>query len=137
MKGIARLYGWLSSQWRAQPMLLGFSGIAFEKMTHTKSGAGTYQFVGAGVPAGEIWVIQSAEAYDADNAITGIEIFIARTGYAGNIAVLVGPAANVACIYNGQVVLEEGDKLKFTLADCTDGDELYANYWGMRVDIDQ
>ena len=137
MNGISRLYGWISGQWRAQPMILGFSGIIALDYTFLMEESATKVITGGSVPAGEIWVLQHAMLYDLDSAITSLVISLRRSGYTSPIMSCSSPGINIACYWNGQITMEEGDYLVFTFAGAVVDDQLNAAFWAMRIDIDQ
>lgn len=129
--------GWLHGLWHKQPILLGFSEVVCANFSHTMAADGNYFFESIEVPEGEIWVINNCGMRDADNIVTQLEIRLKRPGYNRILIEDYAPAAGRSLIYNGEVVLEEGDTLYYFFSNAKDTDDIYAHYWGRKIDVDQ
>ncbi len=133
----ARLYAWISGQWFKQPMILGYSGVAkYDYGLAAPSGA-TYERDGTAVPAGEIWVLQHASMWNEADTIASMAIYLNSISYYTPLVVANNPSANTAVIWNGSLVMEEGDYLSFYYNGEQEDERIGGGMWAMRVDIDQ
>lgn len=88
--------------------------------------AGTVEKLGAQVPAGEIWVVTTAWAY---NATRGSVYLLIDLWDGSNIQRLTAgaPVGFNGLGVKGNIVLKEGDRIRWTFLDTVLNDDLY---WG-------
>jgi len=131
------LWGWDLTQWRKLPMLWGYSAGWAEDLSGTQSGAGNYLATTTAVPAGYVYVLQSAMIRNDVNARTRADIYLARSGSNYLIYVNAAPVVAIGNIVNGSWVLMPGDQVLVYYVGCLDGDVLVGGVWGYKMAIGQ
>ena len=134
---MAQNRGWIGGAWQKDPLRLGYSGDKTEVLSNLSATAGTNYLESATVPAGEIWKLQAAHAYNANNTTGKTNLYVVANGGTVYLKSDIAPAANVLTIWTGEIVLSEGDKLGAEFTACTLNDDIHMSYHAVRVDIDQ
>lgn len=133
---IANNYGWISSKWQKDPIRFGYSSHKGEEFSPTAS-AGLNTIDGATVPAGEIWNVEAAHAFNNTSVCTRILIQCIVNSVSIVLAYAATVPASTTVYFLGRVTLSPGDKMRFLFDGCTAGDALRAAYTATRIDIDQ
>jgi hypothetical protein len=129
--------GWIGGAWQKNPLLLGYSAIISKALSNLSAAAGTNYLSSTAVPAGEIWVITTASMLNATTAFTQATIIVSISGNNQYFQSKASPIQNEKVIWNGQAILKEGDTVVGAFDGCTLNDDLYLQFAGYRVDIDQ
>lgn len=90
------------------------------------------------VPAGEVWVINTASMRNMTGAATDFNIRLYLGASMGpTIAQASGVAQYVPMYWNGQIVLKEGDKVYFGVDSGAIGESIWAHVWGYKMKLSQ
>lgn len=130
-------HGWIGGAWQKQPIHKGHSSILAQVKSNLSAAAGANTLSADAVPAGEIWTVEGINAYDANNAITGVAINIATGSVEVSILNVGALGASVAAIWYGAITLAPGDVIKAYFSGCTVNDDIFLRYRGYITDIDQ
>lgn len=130
-------YGWISSAWQKNPIAFGYSADQTENVGSTSHAGGTQVLNGSQVPSGEIWVIQVASIRDNTNAPSAVQVQANVNGTGVVIKHELTVVAGQWIVWEGQIVLSEGDKMVGVLFGTTSNDDIDFSYHGVVVDIDQ
>lgn len=114
--------------------LEGFSAITGEAISDTNLSAGYNSVAGTAVGTGKVWKITHFAARYVGTVPT--EIRVIATGLAGNMTLLhqLSPVSAFFYTWDGEVYLEEGDKLTIIVNGATAGDDLELKYAGIEMD---
>jgi len=86
------------------------------------------------VPPGEVWNLQAAHAQNQQRG----QLIIIEVGQDADYISLQEvqtPAGERKCIWNGAVVMKEGDRVRFYFANTQAGDDLYWRAWGYKMKV--
>jgi hypothetical protein len=133
----ANNYGLVGGSQQKDPIRLGYSAIQAEEVVNLSAASGGNTLTGATVPAGEIWVIKFAEASNSNTANSNTKIRANIDGVALVLVENTTPIQGIWDIWNGEIVLAEGDNVYARLMGCALNDDIYLRYAGIRIDIDQ
>lgn len=129
------IWGWDGSQWRRLPLVWGFSEGYIERVMDDGASAGTNALVGETVPAGEVWVVKAAGAFDVTSIVTKIRFRI----YDGSIYLYLLDSyvalANEVVSLPAEVVLAAGWRLEAVFYGCVAGDDLYFDITGYKMAV--
>ena len=129
------LWGWDGAQWRKLALLFGYTDRYADQTVNTSAAAGTNALVLTTVPAGEVWVVFSIAAFDANSATTTI-LTGARLGAVEHyLTSKATPAASELVLWTGQIVLKAGDYLFGVFYGCTLNDDLYLTACGYKMKV--
>ena len=120
---------------RASGLLLGYCGDVREYFLVNAPVVGTNTVTGAGVPAGELWVITQGEVLNATRALiyAAIGIWNGVNFYANT---RIAPCAQWnAAGWRTWVVLQPGDAVRGVYAGCQVNDVLVLNYVGFKCEV--
>ena len=129
------LWGWDGTQWRKAGLPLWYGGRVIQQVATNNATAGINSLEGSTVPAGEIWVIQVANAIDINSTLNRILIYCLADGIALMLASEYSVPANHWVIVYPQIVIVPGDHLVAFFDSCTAGDDLYLRYAGYKVKL--
>jgi len=135
--GFAPGYGWIASEWRKNPLLLGYSRDHTESVSNNNAASGFNALGGIMVPAGEIWLAQIASARDQNSAPGTIIIYAVVNGFFIVLEQNIGLGASIWATWVGAVVLSEGDRIETHFSACTLNDDIVMSYHCVRTDTDQ
>lgn len=124
------------SAWRKSNLLLGYNDRWSERDSDLNASAGANYLTTATVPSGYVYILQLARALNNTSATTKIRIYVSDGTLTPMIRVEATPAAKEEVLWEGQVVLKEGDSVGASFDGCTAGDDLYLDIWGMKMKID-
>lgn len=130
-------YGLVSGQAHRQPMILGYSGDKTQEISELLSPGGTRVLTSDAVPAGEIWDVQVMFGLDVNSATTATSLRIHANGIVAAMVREAPTVANIPTLWNGHVVLSEGDTLDAQFLGVVVNDNLYFRYHAVVIDIDQ
>lgn len=97
--------------------------------------AGTTTLTWDAVPAGKVYLVHRAEAKDKDSACSRVLIIVEMGSTSMTIAEDVTPVANKAIVWEGSLVLSEGDYLWARFYDGILHDEMYFQGAGYEMDV--
>lgn len=130
-------HGWVGGAWQRNPLQFGFSAVDGENFSNVATGTAGVGHNGTPVPAGEIWILQTAYLTNSLRAQVGhLEPSI---GGAYNM-IVDGTTAGAwrGLIWTGRLIMEEGDLVRaYFRSGHQSGDSLVCQYSYVRVDIDQ
>ena len=132
----AQAYGYVGTAWQKQPMMFGYSDILRIREVEPNAVVGTNTLDSDAVPAGEIWIVTMLRGYDATSAISSSNIGVLTSGTTYSVDDKIAPGAGVTANYDGFVVLQEGDLIRWRGWGCTLNDDLYLVALGYKMDID-
>jgi hypothetical protein len=129
--------GYIGSAWQNDPLRMGYSSDVTEAVSELNAVGGTNVLYGTACPAGEIWNVQAISARNNTRAGTYWEIRAQVNSIWIFLAIDSAPAAGVSVMWSGNITLSQGDRLALVAVGCVAGDDLYLEYHGVTVDIDQ
>jgi len=118
-------------------MVWGYTGRFKENLGGTKSGDGHYSFTGATVDPGFVRVVQALYIRNTTGARGAAWVCIRSGGADYMIGYTLTPGVAEIVLFNGAVVLQEGDAVKVAQLDCIDLDVIEARAWGYRMRISE
>ena len=122
--------------WRKSNLLFGYNDTVAESVVDTNLGAGVQSLLGTVVPAGEVWVITAVSVrIDSASATSLYGLAVINSVEVPFISAVPPSSATwyVACC---QVVLKEGDRMKWIATGITAGDDGYLRYSGYKMKLD-
>lgn len=123
-------WGWDGTRWRKLNLTFGYYNRLADIVTYTMPGAATYNLYSSAVPAGYLWLVQSAGSMNSLHAVTQ-QIFAWDTVNVVPLQALVTPALSVWNVYyHPGLVLKPGDQLVCAFGTCTANDVLWLKIWG-------
>ena len=131
----ARGYGWDGSNWRKNPIPLGFTDIVEETLLDEDLDAGTNNLDGTAVPAGEIWRILIVNYRTVSASVSSA---VARAfGLATAIIIeqQIPPTSGSWYPVQCETLLQEGDYMSLLVLNATSGDKAYMRYAGHKIKI--
>jgi len=115
--------------------VFGYAGVYHERIVELNASAGSNALNGSVVPAGEVWVVTTVMAYNADTNPSEIYIGI-NDGVTNHLLNRVlSPGVDVPVQWSGQAYLETGDKIKAYFGGCALNDDLYAFFNGYKMEV--
>ena len=129
--------GWIGTAWRKDPLRLGYSSDQSEQKSDTSATAGTNILTSTAVPAGEIWIIEGISARDVDNVPSKILLVATVNGISITLEDQQTVAAAEFVTWSGAITLSENDTISANIYGCTLNDDIYLQYHGRQIDIDQ
>jgi hypothetical protein len=131
-------FGWDGSQWRKDPIRIGYSDTVQISLSNTSLAAGSNVIDSGAVPAGEIWILTNI-SLRYTGTVSSVTLTATIYRGAAHYRLFTQDSLVNSKFYGfaGQWVLKEGDVLRFEIASATAGDDAYLNAVGYRVDIDQ
>lgn len=135
-KGLAGEHGYIGAAWQKQPLAIGYSAALREEWEELSLPAGSGATDSSVVPAGEIWIIEMFNGRYAGTGGTNLELIVVSGGDLYRLLLQDTPVNWTPYIYTGSFVMEEGDKLRVSIATATLNDNLYGQVLGRKVDID-
>ena len=133
----ARSLGWIGAAWQKNPLELGYSGDKTERKENLVAGAGYNSLAGAGVPAGEIWVVEAIAAANTVKAADRIRLWVFVNGIALFLQEQITTSIGEYVTWSGAVTLSYTDYVGADFQSSDAGDDLYLIYHARRIDIDQ
>ena len=131
------VHGWIGGVWRKNPLAFGYSSDYTFQDLYTVVNEGNVARESDAVPAGKIWIVQAASAVNGTRAITRIRIYLSVNGVWLALAVDRTPAQGSDLVWSGQVVLSEGDRVKYYYEGCSADDEVVSRCHAVVVNINQ
>lgn len=128
-------WGHDGTQWRKLPLTWGYTDRWHEVVAVANAAAGTNDLLTTAVPAGEVWILQTADCYNA-NSVSGQSI--APTDGATVTILVQAVAVVVACItVTGfcHIALREGDQIRARFTGCILNDTLSLRVWGYKMAV--
>jgi len=129
------VWGWDGAAWHRLPMVWGYS----QRLTTYKStpnvAAGNHSVGLDTPPAGEVWVILGAHAWDVQTVITRIEFTFLTIGASAHLICKNAPATTEGLFLASPVVLRANDVLCADFTGCALNDDLYVFGWGYKMKV--
>ena len=126
-------WGWDGTRWRKLNLVFGYYDTTAELLSNLNADSGQNLLTGTVVPAGYVYVIQAAHAFDNTTDITQIIITAVVSGIAVYM-VLENPAGiGIPVVWVGQITLKAGDRMRASFYSCTAGDDIYFAYCGYKM----
>jgi len=123
-------------QVRGEDQLFSYKGQFARQYYDGAAAAGKNTFDTETVPAGEVWVVTGAMAFDFSSACTYVYIGVRRGGTIYQMRILSSPAAFEAVHFSGHFYAVEDDDLYVEFEGVTAGDALIGNFWGYRMTLE-
>ena len=128
-------WGWDGSQWRKVGIPLWYNAPVGEYPSNLDAQSGVNSLTGSTVPAGELWIIESASAIDNTSALDYVAIRVNTGKLWTPLITKKSVAAAEEVIVNVEVVLSPGYYLFATFSNCAAGDNSCFRYIGYKVKI--
>lgn len=113
--------------------LWGYDDRLYQRLYENNAPAGTYDRDMDVVPAGEVWRVESALAYNKTSICSDIEVNVQLSGTDMELNRQATPAVNERVSWHGMLTLKEGDYVTFTWNGCTVGDDLECQIRGYKM----
>lgn len=130
-------HGWVNGAAYKQPIILGYSGDYSQEVSDLNAAAGTVTLTGTTVPAGEIWDVQAIFGLDVQTNVTYLSLRITVNAIPIALIRAASPGINIPVVWNGHIILSEGDSVNAQFIGTVLGDDIYLRYHAVRIDIDQ
>jgi hypothetical protein len=127
--------GWDGSAWRKLSLLWGYSDRYVDAVSATKSGDGNYQRDSTAVPAGYVYIVQSAGIHNQTGARGMSYLAFMSSSLAYYFAQALTPAKYELVGFTGQLILKEGDQLRWFQSTCLDSDNIRTYAWGYKMKV--
>jgi len=119
----------------ANNTLLGYNDRYSERTSNLNASAGTNVLSATAVPSGEVWIIQSAGAFNINTNPTTINVSVFDGAVDGTIASQASPGINVRVLGTGAFLMKEGDYVRAIFEGCVAGDDIYLDVWGYKMKV--
>lgn len=129
------LWGWDGTVWRKLPLLFGYTDRWMEDCSEAGVAGGNWGSPCTAVGPGYIYVLQCASVRNTTGQRGDTHIQLCNAGGAWSISVDASPEKNIPVLFDGAVVLKEGDYINFFQRDTVAGDNLYAFVWGYKMEV--
>jgi len=129
------LWGWDGTRWRKAGIPLWYNAPVGESLSNLNAQSGVNSLTGSTVPAGELWIIESASAIDNTSALDYVAIRVSTGTFWTSIIRKQSVAIAEEVIVNAEVVLSPGYYLYAVFSNCAAGDDIYFRYIGYKVKI--
>jgi hypothetical protein len=128
-------WAWDGSQWRRQPLMFGFSGVAGESLSNTNLSAGVNNLDSTPVVAGEIVVVRQVSFAYIGTVPLYIVLYAVSVALGPFLLTEYTPVSAQECRAQCFQILEEGHYLRCHVPNATAGDDLYFKYSGYKMSI--
>lgn len=122
--------------WQKQPLIWGYSDRILEQVNVNPAPAGQNNVYIGGVPAGEVWVIESMALIDFTSACTAVRF----GAYDGSSWMwfdeVLNPGAAVYSFWTGSFRVKQGDSVGGVFMGVTLNDNILLNISGYKMDVD-
>jgi hypothetical protein len=136
--GSAGSEGWVSSAWKKNPILIGYSDSQATRYLNTALAAGTNTIDLAVISAGEIQEITNmAVNYLGTVAGVTVEVKLRRATINYSIHEWITFVSGVTQSWQGKFILKPSDNIRIIITNATAGDDFEMSLLGLRTDIDQ
>lgn len=129
-------FGYISGDWRADPLRLGYSGTQAEAISGTAV-SGYNSLVSSTVPAGQLWNVQVITGVETPNAPVALNLAVVISGILIYLLQDLAPAAGVRDKWFGSLVLHPGDYLVFEVSGAIAGDTITMKYAGIIINTNK
>lgn len=129
------LWGWDLTQWRKLSLLWGISANLGATVYDLDADPGTNTLSSLTVPAGQVWVVESAAMVDRNTVTTYNLLTAYKSGQPIVMLEGVQPAIDRYVYWNGRITLWEDDYLSANFYGCNAGDDIVMRYGGYRMYI--
>ena len=128
-------WGHDGSQWRKLALLWGYSDVYKEAKSNTNADVGTNYLLFGAVPAGEIWIVTNAVAYNSITAGCSIALAPVVNASAVVIRYTIFITLTRYTDWQGWCVLKAGDYFRVGFYNCVAGDDIYAHVIGYKMAV--
>ena len=134
---IAQGYSWNGTQWVKNSIPFGFYDVYAESVSNTSLPAGTSSVSLSPVPEGEVWVINSINAFYISSSITSMLIQCIKNKTSIVLSQPSAIASGEYFGYTGNCVLKTEDKILVTVRGATLNDDLTVVAEGYKMKVTQ
>lgn len=118
---------------RAEDQLFSYKDRYFEHVESLLVAAGNHTLTASSPPAGEIWAITNAYAYNDVSAITWIENWLHDGAAAYRLSNILSPAIREPAHWTGLALIKPGDSIRARFTGCVLNDNIYLNIAGYKM----
>ena len=129
------IWGWDGSQWRKQGILLGYHSALSLNIINSNASAGTNILETDAVEMNYLWVMETIGVANVNTAPSRLTIYVYRGGTNYPLLDTSSTVVGVYSIWNGQLVMVAGDRIRAYIYGCTAGDDLYLRVLGYKVTL--
>ena len=128
-------WSWNGAEWVKNSPPFSVSARWAEDLGGTKVGAGTYSKYSVAVPSGYFYVAQFMFFRNTSGTRSSsyLSLYAGATRYI--LSFVFAPDRHIPDIWNGGVVLQQGDRVRITQSGCLDGDNIEAGVWGYLMKV--
>lgn len=123
-------------QVRGENQLFSYKGNLVDRVEELNASAPDHYMAGASPPAGEVWVVTTATAFDLTSGCTEARVYVTIDGVGVKMADAVPAVAGQAACWSGHVFLEPGDHVDAAFIGCTAGDDVYLEVSGYKMTLE-
>ena len=130
------LHGYISGAWQKAPLPFGYSDIYYEGVRVDHAGAGSYWIYGSVVPAGEIWVVNTAVMWGNVNIAGQVTLTIQKGSEYHHLTTLPSLAANKTMNFSGQAIVAPTYRMAAYFGSIAANNQKFMEITGYKVDLD-
>ena len=129
------LHGWDGDSWQKLPMVWGYSGQRVQSVSSLTGAAGIRTLTCADVDAGEVWVLQAADARNLNTDPSLVQLRAVTGGKTIRLEEVTTPGVGGFLMWQGHIALAEDGFVSVRFEDCALDDDVYLTVLGYKMKI--